>query len=331
MSFLRNLLIAALVLIAAAGGAFYFWANRPLAFANGPLDVTIRPHSSTRSVAEQLETGGMPVNRWLFEALARALQKTTALKSGNYEFVTGLTPYEVLLKIARGDVNQSAITVVEGWTFAHMRAEINADPAVRHDSATMSDPELLAALGVSEVQAEGLFFPDTYLFDKGDSDLAIYRRAYKEAKERLAQAWAARGQGLAFQTPYQALIMASLVEKETGVQADRALVSAVFSNRLKKGMPLQTDPSVIYGLGAAYDGRLHKHDLQSDTVYNTYLHTGLPPTPIALPGMASLIAAVNPAPSTALYFVSRGDGHSEFSDSLGEHNRAVDKYIRGKQ
>jgi UPF0755 protein len=331
MSFLRNLLIAALVLIAVAGGTFYYWVNRPLAFATSPLDVTIRPHSSTRSVSEQLEAGGVPINRWLFEALARVLQQTTALKSGNYEFTTGLTPYDVLLKIARGDVNQSALTVVEGWTFARMRAEINNDPAVQHDSATMTDAQLLAELGASEGQAEGLFFPDTYLFNKGESDLAIYRRAYKEAKERLAQAWAARGPDLSFQTPYEALIMASLVEKETGVQADRALVSAVFSNRLKKGMPLQTDPSVIYGMGAAYEGRLHKHDLQIDTAYNTYLHPGLPPTPIALPGMASLIAAVNPATSTALYFVSRGDGHSEFSENLGEHNRAVDKYIRGKQ
>ncbi|CAB3799414.1 endolytic transglycosylase MltG [Pararobbsia alpina] len=331
MSFLRNLLIAALVLIAAAGGAFYFWANRPLVLASSPLDVTIRPHSSTRSVSEQLETSGVPVNRWLFEALARVLQQTTALKSGNYEFTNGLTPYDILLKIARGDVNQSAITIVEGWTFARMRAEMNNDPALEHDSASMSDAQLLAALGASESQAEGLFFPDTYLFDKGESDIAIFRRAYREGKERLAQAWAARGPNLAFQTPYEALIMASLVEKETGAKADRPLVSAVFSNRLKKGMPLQTDPSVIYGLGAAYEGRLHKHDLQTDTAYNTYLHTGLPPTPIALPGMASLIAAVNPAPSQALYFVSRGDGHSEFSDSLSEHNRAVDKYIRGKQ
>jgi UPF0755 protein len=331
MTFLRNLLLAALVLIAAAGGAFYFWANRPVVLASSPLDVTIRPHSSTRSVSEQLETSGVPVNRWLFEALARVLRQTTALKSGNYEFASGQTPYDILLKIARGDVNQSAITVVEGWTFARMRAEMNNDPALEHDSASMSDAQLLTALGASESQAEGLFFPDTYLFDKGESDIAIFRRAYKEGQERLAQAWAARGANLAFQTPYEALIMASLVEKETGAKADRPLVSAVFSNRLKKGMPLQTDPSVIYGLGATYEGHLHKRDLQTDTAYNTYLRTGLPPTPIALPGMASLIAAVNPAPSQALYFVSRGDGHSEFSDNLGEHNRAVDKYIRGKQ
>ncbi len=331
MSFLRNLLIAALVIIAAAGGAFYYWANSPLAFATRPLDVTIRPHSSTRSVSEQLQAGGVPLNHWLFELLARGLRMTTALKSGNYEFTDGVTPYQVLLKIARGDVNQFAVTVVEGWTFAHMRAEMNNSPALEHDTASMSDQELLQAIGAPEAQAEGLFFPDTYLFDKGESDLSLFKRAYKEGHDRLAQAWAARAPDLAFQTPYEALIMASLVEKETGVQADRGLVSAVFSNRLRKGMPLQTDPSVIYGMGAAYDGHLHKHDLQNDSPFNTYLHPGLPPTPIALPGMASLMAAVNPAQSNALYFVSRGDGHSEFSESLGEHNRAVDKYIRGKQ
>ena len=331
MSFLRNLLIAALLIIAAAGGAFYYWANRPLTFATSPLDVTIRAHSSTRSVSEQLESGGVPINHWLFELLARGLRMTTALKSGNYEFTNGVTPYQTLLKIARGDVNQFAVTVVEGWTFAHMRAEINNSPALEHDSASMSDADLLKAIGAPETQAEGLFFPDTYLFDKGESDLAVFKRAYKEAHDRLTQAWAARGPDLVVGSPYDALIMASLVEKETGVQADRGLVAAVFANRIKKGMPLQTDPSVIYGMGAAYDGHLHKHDLQTDTPYNTYLHAGLPPTPIALPGMASLMAAVNPAQSHALYFVSRGDGHSEFSESLGEHNRAVDKYIRGKQ
>jgi UPF0755 protein len=241
-----------------------------------------------------------------------------------------VTPYQVLLKIGRGDVNQFAVTIVEGWTFAHMRAELNNSPALEHDSASMSDADLLRAMGVPETQAEGLFFPDTYLFDKGESDLSVFKRAYKEGQTHLSQAWTARAPDLAFQTPYEALIMASLVEKETGVQADRGLISAVFSNRLRKGMPLQTDPSVIYGLGAAYDGHLHKRDLQTDTPYNTYLHPGLPPTPIALPGMASLMAAVNPAASHALYFVARGDGHSEFSENLGEHNRAVDKYIRGK-
>ncbi|RKP44236.1 endolytic transglycosylase MltG [Pararobbsia silviterrae] len=330
MSFLRNLLFAALVIVAAAGGALYYWAKQPLTFATSPLDVTIHPHSSTRSVSEQLEAGGVPINHWLFELLARGLRMTTALKSGNYEFENGVTPYDVLLKIARGDVNQFAVTIVEGWTFAHMRAELNNSPQLEHDSASMSDADLLKAIGAPETQAEGLFFPDTYLFDKGTSDLSVFKRAYREARDRLTQAWAARAPDLAFQTPYEALVMASLVEKETGVQADRGLVSAVFSNRLKKGMPLQTDPSVIYGLGAAYDGHLHKHDLLTDTPFNTYLHPGLPPTPIALPGMASLLAAVNPAQSNALYFVSRGDGHSEFSENLGEHNRAVDKYIRGK-
>ncbi|HEY1608945.1 MAG TPA: endolytic transglycosylase MltG, partial [Paraburkholderia sp.] len=176
----------------------------------------------------------------------------------------------------------------------------------------------------------GLFFPDTYLFDKGTSDLDVYRRAYAEMQKHLADAWATRLPGLPLKTPYDALTLASLVEKETGRASDRALVAAVFANRLRAGMPLQTDPAVIYGLGDNYDGHLHKHDLQTDTLYNTYLRMGLPPTPIALPGAAALEAALNPAATTALYFVARGDGSSVFSNTLDDHNRAVDKYIRGQ-
>jgi UPF0755 protein len=197
----------------------------------------------------------------------------------------------------------------------------------------MSDTDLLKAIGAPEVDkasAEGLFFPDTYLFDKGTSDLAVYKRAYRLMQQRLTEACNTRAADLPYKTPYEALIMASIVEKETGRAADRPLVAAVFANRLKIGMPLQTDPTVIYGLGSAYGGRLKKKDLQTDTPYNTYTRNGLPPTPIALPGVAALAATMNPASSTALYFVSRGDGSSIFSDNLGEHNKAVDKYIRGQ-
>jgi UPF0755 protein len=214
-----------------------------------------------------------------------------------------------------------------------MRAELDGNPALTHDTAGMSDTDLLKAIGAPEVtkaSAEGLFFPDTYLFDKNTSDLAVYKRAYRLMQQRLNEAWASRAPDLPYKTPYDALIMASIVEKETGRAADRPLVAAVFANRLKIGMPLQTDPTVIYGLGSAYGGRLKKKDLQTDTPYNTYTRNGLPPTPIALPGVAALAATMNPASSTALYFVSRGDGSSIFSDNLGEHNKAVDKYIRGQ-
>lgn len=339
--------LAALVV---AGG--YYWATRPLMLSSPTLDVTIQPHSTVRGAAAQLNRGGVPVEPALFAWMTRVLGLQSRLKSGNYEFKTGVTPYEVLQKLALGDVNESVVTVIEGWTFKRMRAEFDANPALKHDSAGMSDAALLAAIGASSVQgtraagnasptataavaaatnAEGLFFPDTYLFDKGTSDLNIYRRAYGLMQQRLAAAWAARAPGLPYRTPYEALTMASLIEKETGKASDRPLVSAVFANRLRIGMPLQTDPAVIYGLGESYDGHLRKRDLQQDTPYNTYVRRGLPPTPIALPGVASLQAALNPAPTNALYFVSRGDGSSVFSDTLGAHNRAVDKYIRGQQ
>ncbi|HEX3379474.1 MAG TPA: endolytic transglycosylase MltG [Paraburkholderia sp.] len=321
------------VLAAAAIAAGYYWATRPLELTPAQLDVTVKPHSSLRSVALQLNRGGVPVEPELFIAMTRLLGLQSELKSGNYEFKTGITPYEVLQKIARGDVNEYVATIIEGWTFRHMRAELDSNPALKHDTAGMSDADLMSAIGAPEASignGEGLFFPDTYLFDKGTSDLDIYRRAYRLMRVRLDEAWLARAPNLPYKTPYDALTMASIIEKETGKPSDRPLVAAVFANRLRAGMPLQTDPSVIYGMGDSYAGHIRKKDLQTDTPYNTYTRTGLPPTPISLPSVASLQAAMNPAPSTALYFVSRGDGSSIFSDTLGEHNKAVDKYIRGQ-
>lgn len=350
MSLLKKCLafgvVVAVLLAALAVAGGYYWATRPLVLSSPTLDVTVQPRSTVRGVAAQLNRGGVPVEPAPFAWMARVLGLQSRLKSGNYEFKAGVTPYEVLQKLALGDVNESVVTVIEGWTFKRMRAEFDANPALKHDTAGMSDAALLAAIGASNVQeahaaadanpalatnAEGLFFPDTYLFDKGTSDLNVYRRAYSLMRQRLAAAWAARAPGLPYRTPYEALTMASLIEKETGRASDRPLVSAVFANRLRIGMPLQTDPAVIYGLGESYDGHLRKRDLQQDTPYNTYVRRGLPPTPIALPGVASLQAALNPAPTSALYFVSRGDGSSVFSDTLGDHNRAVDKYIRGQQ
>lgn len=335
MSLLKKCLVAGaglVVLGAVAVGGVWRWASTPVALAVRQLDVTIKPHSSVRSVTAQLRRGGVPIQTDLFVLMTRVLGLQSQLKSGNYEFKTGVTPYEVLQKMALGDVNEYVATIIEGWTFKRMRDELDANPALRHDTAGMSDAQLLAAIGAPPApqgSGEGLFFPDTYLFDKGSSDLDVYRRAYKLMQTRLNEAWAARAQGLPLKSPYEALTLASLVEKETGKAGDRPLVAAVFANRLKAGMPLQTDPAVIYGLGASYLGRLHKSDLQTNTLYNTYLHPGLPPTPIALPGAAALQAALNPASTAALYFVARGDGTSVFSDNLVDHNKAVDKYIRG--
>jgi UPF0755 protein len=331
----KSLVLAALavVLLAALVAGGYYWAMSPVALAAPVLDVTIKPHSSVRSVTEQLNRGGVSVALEPFILMTRALGLQSRLKSGNYEFKSGITPYEVLQKLALGDTNEDVVTIIEGWTVKRMRAELDAVPSVRHDTAGMTDVQLLAAIGASQTSvsnAEGLFFPDTYLFDKGTSDLDVYRRAYRLMQQQLERAWAQREPGLPYRTPYEALTAASLIEKETGRAGDRPLVAAVFANRLRLGMPLQTDPAVIYGAGDQYSGHLHKRDLETDTPYNTYKRRGLPPTPIALPGAASLEAAMKPAPTSALYFVSRGDGSSVFSDSLGDHNKAVDKYIRGQ-
>jgi len=336
VSLLKKCLISGVILlalVAAALAGVYHWATTPIDLTPAQLDVTIKPHSTLRSVTLQLNRGGVPVEPELFVIMTRVLGLQGQLKSGNYEFKSGITPYEVLQKLALGDVNEYVATIIEGWTFHHMRAELDANPALKHDTAGMSDADLLTAIGAPEApigNGEGLFFPDTYLFDKDTSDLDIYRRAYRLMKLRLDEAWAARAPNLPYKTPYDALTMASIIEKETGLASDRPMVSAVFANRLRVGMPLQTDPTVIYGLGDSYAGRLRKRDLQTDTPYNTYTRMGLPPTPIALPGVASLQAALNPAQTSALYFVSRGDGSSIFSDTLDDHNKAVDKYIRGQ-
>ncbi len=273
--------VLAALLAAAVAGGVWWWANRPVSLVTPELDVTIKPHSSLRSVTTQLNRGGVPVEPELFVLMTRVLGLSAQLKSGNYAFKAGVTPYEVLQKIARGDVNEYVATVIEGWTLQKMRAELDGNPALTHDTAGMSDVDLLKAIGATteadKTSAEGLFFPDTYLFDKGTSDLAVYKRAYRIMQQRLNEAWANRAPNLPYKMPYDALIMASIVEKETGRAQDRPLVAAVFANRRRIGMPLQTDPSVIYGLSSAYGGHLKKKDLQTDTPYNTYTRMGLPP------------------------------------------------------
>ena len=218
------------------------------------------------------------------------------------------------------------MSVIEGWTFKQMRDALNANPDIIHDTVNLSDVEILQRIGAAEYQPEGLFFPDTYYFSAGSSDLRIFKRAYQTMQKRLQEAWLARAADLPLQTPYQALILASIVEKETGTPSDRAMIAGVFVNRLRKGMLLQTDPTVIYGMGDNYKGNIRKRDLLADTIYNTYTRPGLTPTPIALPGVAAMQAALHPAQTDALYFVSRGDGSSEFSSTLTAHNRAVDRY-----
>ena len=328
---IKNLL---LVIILSAGGfaAWLTWfATAPLSLQGQHfVDFSIPAGTSLRAASLQMADAGLGFAPWQFTLLARLLGKAAEIKAGSYEVEQGVTPLILLDKLTHGDFNQDQIVFVEGKTFRQLRSLLDAHPSVRHDTQRLTDQEILARLDVREKHPEGLFFPDTYLFAKNSSDLDILMRAYRAMHQQLDIAWRQRDPLIPFTTPYQALILASIVEKETGQSADRPQIAAVFSNRLRQGMLLQTDPSVIYGMGDKFDGNLRKRDLLTDSPYNTYLRPGLPPTPIAMPGLASLQAALHPPKSDKLYFVARGDGSSEFSRSLDEHNRAVNKYQKGK-
>jgi UPF0755 protein len=263
---------------------------------------------------------------WKFILLARANGASGSVKAGSYQVSAGVTPLLLIRKIMRGEVAQAEVLFVEGWNFRQMREAMNAHGDLKHDSASLSEAEIMAKLGAPEVFPEGMFFPDTYVFAKGASDIAVLARAHRVMKRQLESAWSKRAADLPMTDPYEALILASIVEKETGRSSDREMIAAVFMNRLRRKMKLQTDPSVIYGMGERFDGNLRKRDLLTDTPFNTYTRRGLPPHPIAMPGLASLAAVMHPAQTDALYFVSRGDGTSEFSRTLAEHNRAVAKY-----
>ncbi|MDF3035168.1 MAG: hypothetical protein K0S28_442 [Paucimonas sp.] len=326
--------LVGLIVLAAVLGAVsvLYWARQPILPASSAVvPFEIAAGSSVRSSARQIALAGIPLNPWLFEALARASGKGARLKAGFYELKPGTTPRGLITQMVRGEFAQESLTVIEGWTFAQMRQAVAAHPALKHDTLTLSDSELLARISTDFQHPEGLFFPDTYLFAKRSSEMQIYKQAYAQMMQRLNQAWEARDPSLPYQSPYDALKMASIVEKETGRKSERNMIAAVFVNRLKLGMPLQTDPTVIYGMGERFGGNIRKKDLQTDTPYNTYLRLGLPPTPISLPGAESLAATFNPAPTDALYFVARGDGSSYFSNNLDEHNRAVGRYQLGQK
>lgn len=306
-----------------------FWSLQPIINASqSPIAFTVKPGSGIRSTSQQIAQQGIPVQPALFEILARITGKSAKIKAGTYEIKPGMTPVNLIDQLVRGEFAQESLAIIEGWTFKQMRQAIASHKGLKQDTASWTEKELLAKVAPEHSKAEGLFFPDTYRFAKGSSDLQVYKQAYSLMMKRLNEEWAQRDPDLPYRSPYEALIMASIVEKETGVEADRTMVAGVFVNRLKSGMMLQTDPTVIYGMGERFDGNIRKRDLLADTPYNTYTRTGLPPTPIALPGRASLAAAMRPAKTKALYFVARGDGSSHFSSSLEEHNRAVDKYQR---
>ena len=322
-------LLLALAVLGAGGWALW-WVDQPMRLDAPTVDLSIEPGTLPRGVAQAVKDAGVDVQPELLYWWFRLSGRSRAIKAGSYELETGITPQRLLSKLARGEEALRAVTLVEGWTFRQFRAALEQEDVLKPDTRGLTDDAVMSLLGRPGQHPEGRFFPDTYTYAKGTSDVAVLRRALRAMDKRLATAWAQRSPEAAVKTPDEALILASIVEKETGKAADRPLVAAVFSNRLRTGMPLQTDPTVIYGLGAAFNGNLRKKDLQADTPWNTYTRAGLPPTPIAMPGKASLLAAVHPAPTNALYFVARGDGSSHFSNNLDEHNRAVNKYQRGQ-
>jgi UPF0755 protein len=326
MHLVKRLLLPFALLAVLCGGWIAWFAASPLVFATGSLEFNVPPGVSLRQTAQIVGDSGGGFAPWKLALLGRLLGRASDIKAGSYEVMSGVTPLELLSKLTRGDVTMAEIVFVEGKTFAQLRAALNAHPNLLHDSQKLSDGEILAGIGAVERHPEGLFFPDTYRFAKNSSDLDLLRRAYRTMQTKIQAEWQERDPSTPYESPYQALIMASIVEKETGLAADRPAIAAVFVNRLRRGMLLQTDPSVIFGLGSNFDGNLRKRDLLGDTPYNTYTRAGLPPTPIATPGLASLRAALHPAQSDALYFVARGDGSSAFSRTLDEHNRAVARY-----
>lgn len=290
--------------------------------------VKINPQSSLSSIANQLSEQGVSINSVVMQVSARSLFVGSKLKPGTYLLPAGGSLGKILLQIARGDRVRESIAIIPGMTIWQLRGIIDSHAALIHLTKGMSNKELLQSLNLSYPSDEGIFLPDTYVFDPDEPDINIYRRAAQGMQKQLSQIWGQKEGGLPLKTPYELLILSSIVEKETGRAGDRDMVAAVFINRLDRGMPLQTDPTVIYGIGPKFDGNLRKADLRKDTPYNTYMHKGLPPTPIAMPSKESILAAAHPAKSNALFFVAKGDGTSHFSQTLKEHETAVDRYQR---
>lgn len=313
-----------------ASAVAYAWLHRPMPLATPAVEYSVEPGTAPRAVAQGWVDAGVQVPAWALYEWFRWSGDARRIRAGTYQIEAGTTPVGLLAKMVSGDEVLMTVRFIEGWTLRQVRAELARTEGLRQVAAAMSDAELMTALGAPGTPAEGRFFPDTYAFSRGTSDLAVLRRAHRAMQRHLQQAWAERTPDTPLRSADELLILASIVEKETGQPAERGLVAGVFVNRLRLGMLLQTDPTVIYGLGEAFDGNLRKRDLLTDGPFNTYTRPGLPPTPIALPSRASLMAAMRPDVTRALYFVARGDGTSVFSETLAEHNRAVNRYQRGR-
>jgi UPF0755 protein len=328
MKFWRTLMVLLLLAMVAAAAGAAWWLNRPLTLAAETVELSIEVGTPPREIAQGWVQAGVKASPILLYEWFRWSGQARKIRAGSYEIGAGATPYSLLNKMVRGDETLAVVRLIDGWTFRQFRAELAKADSLKPTTASLTDEQIMQMLGAPGVAAEGRFHPDTYAYSKGSSDLAVLKRAYRAMQKRLDAAWQERAADTPLRSADDALVLASIVEKETGVGSDRGRVAGVFVNRLRIGMPLQTDPTVIYGLGTAFDGNLHKRDLLADTPYNTYTRSGLPPTPIAMPGKAALLAAVRPEPTKALYFVARGDGSSEFSDTLADHNRAVNRYQR---
>lgn len=332
---MRRLLLA--VLVAGIGAAAVLawdvarFLDRPLAH-DRPMTIAVDPGTPFTVIAGSLRKNGAfdsVRHASYFTTYARLRGAAHKVQSGEYEIPPDIKPAGLLQLLVSGRTKQYRLTVVEGWTFADLRRALEKHEAIDARLAGAGADKVMAAIGAEGEHPEGRFLPDTYHFPRGTTDTEFLRRAYRAMSEALARVWEQRQPDLPFDTAYEALVLASIIEKETAVPEERRRIAGVFVRRLKLGMPLQTDPTVIYGI-EGYDGNIRRHDLRTDTPYNTYTRRGLPPTPIALPGLASLLAAVDPAEGDALYFVSRGDGSHVFSATLEEHNRAVRKYQLGQ-
>ncbi|WP_310646102.1 endolytic transglycosylase MltG [Limnohabitans sp.] len=328
MKLLKRIFLTLLVLSLLLGAAAGWWVLRPLPLVTPTVDLSIAPQTPVRGIAQAAVEAGIEVQPELLYVLFRLSGQSRKLRAGSYEITQGNTALDVLRKLTRGEESLKAITLIDGWTFRQFRAALDKAEGLKHDTRQLSDSELMEKLGLPDVAPEGRFFPDTYTYGKGTSELHVMQRAANAMVKQLAAAWGQRAGGLQVKTQEQALILASIIEKETGRESDRTTISRVFHNRLAIDMPLQTDPTVIYGLGESFDGNLRRTDLRTDHPWNTYTRKGLPITPIAMPGRNALLAAVKPANSRALYFVARGDGTSEFSVTLDAHNAAVNRYQR---
>jgi len=327
-------LVSLVVLALALASAAYFWVQGPMSLRSpgaSPVDVSIEPGTSAKAIAQAVVDAGVDTSPTLLFAWFRLSGQSRQMRAGSYEIPPGTSPKRLLNMLVRGEESLRTVTIVEGWNWRQVRQALAKAELLKPDSRALDDAALMAHLGRPGVSPEGRFYPDTYTYAKGVSDLAVLKRALSAMDKHLQAAWQARLPGVSLKSPEEALVLASIVEKETGQGADRPLISGVFHNRMRIGMRLQTDPTVIYGLGEAFDGNLRRIHLQTDNPWNTYTRGGLPPTPIAMPGKAALLAAVQPAKTQALYFVAKGDGSSYFSATLDEHNRAVNRYQRGIQ